>query len=124
VRWLLKLYPPAWRRRYETELAALLEEQRAGTRDILDLIRGAGDAWAIGPRGPLGGLTVWLAAFAFALATIAAAVVHRALGPLPQPAGSLFDAVYWIVFIVLIWWVGQQPAAKCDLSRLTSRLHR
>ena len=40
-RHLLKLYPEAWRRRYEREMAALLEEAPPGLRAQLDLLRGA-----------------------------------------------------------------------------------
>lgn len=36
MKWLLRLYPPAWRRRYEAEMGALLDEQRAGTRTAWD----------------------------------------------------------------------------------------
>ncbi len=124
MRFLLKLYPPAWRRRYEAELAALLEEQRIGSRGALDLIRGAADAWIIGPRGPLGGLTVWLATLVFAVATIVTSLVHRSVGTFGEPNETLFQVLYWILFIVFIWWIGDQPAARCDLSRLTSRLRR
>ncbi len=120
MRSLLKLYPPAWRRRYEAELAALLEEQRIGSRGALDLIRGAADAWIIGPRGPLGGLTVWLATLAFAVATIVT-IARPSFG---EPNETLFQAAYWILFLGFIWWIGDQPGARCDLSRLTSRLRR
>jgi hypothetical protein len=42
---LLKLYPPAWRARYGTEMTALLETRPPTARDRLDLVRGAADAW-------------------------------------------------------------------------------
>lgn len=41
--WLLRFYPPAWRRRYEEEVAPLLEE-RLSLLDCLDLVLGALDA--------------------------------------------------------------------------------
>jgi hypothetical protein len=46
---LLRLYPRAWRTRYGTEMAALLEERRPDRRERLDLIRGALDAWVHPP---------------------------------------------------------------------------
>jgi hypothetical protein len=42
--WLLRLYPRAWRRRYEDEFAALLEHHPTSPRLILDIILGAIDA--------------------------------------------------------------------------------
>jgi hypothetical protein len=42
-RWLLRLYPRAWRRRYEEEVASLLEE-RHSPLDWLDVVLGALDA--------------------------------------------------------------------------------
>ena len=43
--WLIRLYPPAWRRRYGRELAELLTAQPASFRTAVDLIAGAVDAW-------------------------------------------------------------------------------
>lgn len=43
--WLLALYPPRWRRRYGTELRALLASQRVTPQVVVDLIAGAIDAW-------------------------------------------------------------------------------
>lgn len=42
---LLRLYPAAWRERYEAEVNDLLEARPPGVGDRLDLIRGAMDAW-------------------------------------------------------------------------------
>lgn len=41
---LLRLYPSAWRERYEDELLALLDERPTSILDTIDLIRGALDA--------------------------------------------------------------------------------
>jgi hypothetical protein len=41
---LLRLYPPAWRARYEEEMLALLEQHRPSMRSRIDLLRGALDA--------------------------------------------------------------------------------
>jgi hypothetical protein len=46
ARWLLRLYPPAWRARYEEELLALLEDTPLTARAALDLLLGALDAHA------------------------------------------------------------------------------
>jgi hypothetical protein len=45
VTWLIKLYPPAWRRRYGRELADLIATQPASFGTAIDLIAGAVDAW-------------------------------------------------------------------------------
>lgn len=42
---LVRLYPPAWRRRYGDEMLALLEVGPLRSRVRLDLLRGAVDAW-------------------------------------------------------------------------------
>ena len=44
VFWILRLYPPGWRERYEAEMAALLEEHHISWWTILDLLLGALDA--------------------------------------------------------------------------------
>jgi hypothetical protein len=45
VTWLLKLYPPRWRRRYGEEFLALIATQRFSVVTVLDIIGGAIDAW-------------------------------------------------------------------------------
>jgi hypothetical protein len=45
VTWLIGLYPPAWRRRYGKELAALIATQPASFGMAIDLIAAAIDAW-------------------------------------------------------------------------------
>jgi hypothetical protein len=44
MRWLLGLYPRAWRDRYEEEMLALLEEHKVTPATIADLLMGALDA--------------------------------------------------------------------------------
>ena len=41
----LRLYPARWRDRYEDEVRALLDERPPRGRDVVDLARGALDAW-------------------------------------------------------------------------------
>jgi len=43
--WLVKLYPPAWRRRYGRELTELIAAQPASFGTAIDLVAGAVDAW-------------------------------------------------------------------------------
>lgn len=43
--WLLRLYPPSWRRRYGPELEELLAAEPASFRTAIDVIAGAADAW-------------------------------------------------------------------------------
>jgi len=45
VTWLLKLYPPRWRRRYGEELADLVATQPFSIGAAVDLMAGAIDAW-------------------------------------------------------------------------------
>jgi hypothetical protein len=45
VTWLLKLYPPRWRRRYGAELSELIAAQPFSIGAAADLIAGAIDAW-------------------------------------------------------------------------------
>jgi hypothetical protein len=44
MRWLIHLYPGAWRKRYGEEFAAVLASQRASPGLVLDVIGGAVDA--------------------------------------------------------------------------------
>src|SRR5207302_273645 len=44
VKWILRLYPPAWRRRYGDELEALLEDIGPSPAVIADALIGAVDA--------------------------------------------------------------------------------
>jgi hypothetical protein len=45
VTWLIRLYPPAWRRRYGRELADLIATQPASFGMAIDLVAAAVDAW-------------------------------------------------------------------------------
>lgn len=45
MKWLLVLYPPAWRRRYRSEMEAHLEGEPKTLRTAVDLVAGAIDAW-------------------------------------------------------------------------------
>ena len=56
-KWLLRLYPRAWRNRYEDEFAALLEQCPFSLSDLLDIFVGAIDA-RLHPHVPQGGLSL------------------------------------------------------------------
>ena len=45
MKWLLKLYPPRWRRRYGAELSELIGAQPFTFAGVTDLLAGAVDAW-------------------------------------------------------------------------------
>jgi hypothetical protein len=45
VTWLLRLYPPLWRRRYGAEVAEMLAGRRFSLRVAVDLVAGAIDTW-------------------------------------------------------------------------------
>jgi hypothetical protein len=45
MRWLVRLYPAAWRQRYGEEFAAVLAEQRVSVGLVIDVLGGAADAW-------------------------------------------------------------------------------
>jgi hypothetical protein len=61
MKWLLRLYPTAWRARYEAEVARMLDDSSSGPRDVPDLLRGALDAHRHpGPLGlPVGRIRGW-----------------------------------------------------------------
>ena len=44
MKWLVRLYPRAWRRQYEQEFTRLLEEYNSSFMTVLDVILGACDA--------------------------------------------------------------------------------
>ncbi|MFL5751145.1 MAG: hypothetical protein ACJ767_11075 [Chloroflexota bacterium] len=110
---LIRLYPAAWRQRYEAEFLALLEARPPTIRDQFDIIRGALDA-RVHPQvrhpeepdpvaakdgpddtvivrrlgyGAIAGGVVWLVTWA--LATIAAPVVYDGYGPHRDGSGAL-----------------------------------
>jgi hypothetical protein len=44
-RWLVRIYPREWRRRYGDEFASLLEQQPLTPGPLLDVVRGALDTY-------------------------------------------------------------------------------
>ena len=81
---LLRLYPRAWRARYEAEVGRMLDDSGAGLRDAPDLLAGAVDAHL--HPGPLGIGT-------------GASAVQRAAGGLAILAGFLWLSRVVILFV-------------------------
>ena len=125
MRWLVRLYPPAWRRRYEDEFRAVLEERGVGPSVALDVARGAFDAWLRGPRGDLGFVGIALALVGYAGASWFLAVARRLwVDPLGGPVATLYEALYWFASILFMTWLAARPSMRCDLSGLIARFRR
>ena len=125
MKWLVRLYPPAWRVRYEEEFLAVVEARGLTPSVALDVARGALDAWLRGPRGPLGIAGTGLALVAYALVSWLLAVARRTwLDSLGDPLETLYQAIYWGVSIVFMSWLAARPNVRCDLSGLIGRLRR
>jgi hypothetical protein len=125
VRWLVRLYPPAWRRRYEDEFLAVLESRGVGPSVALDIARGAFDAWVRGPRGALGLVGITLALVVYGGASWLLAIARRAwVDPLGDPLGTLYEGVYWFASILFMTWLASRPGLQCDLSGFIARLRR
>jgi Clp amino terminal domain, pathogenicity island component len=52
MKWLVRVYPPSWQRRYGDELLALLESRPRTPRVVPDVLLGALDAWLRPQLGP------------------------------------------------------------------------
>ncbi|MEP6693869.1 MAG: hypothetical protein ABJB39_04440 [Chloroflexota bacterium] len=125
MRWFVRLYPPAWRERYEDEFVALLPTRGVTTSIALDILRGAVDAWLHGPRGSLGIVGIGLALAAYALASLVLAATRRAwVGPSDGPVETLYQGVYWFASILFMTWLAARPNLRCDLSGVIGRLRR
>lgn len=125
MKWLVRVYPPAWRERYEAEFLAVLEARGVTPSVAIDVMRGALDAWVRGPRGPLGAAGVALALAAYALASWLMALARRAwIDGRGDPFETAYQAFYWGLSIVFMTWMAARPSVRCDLSGLIARLRR
>jgi hypothetical protein len=125
MKWLVRLYPPAWRRRYEEEFLAVLEARGAAPTVALDVVRGAFDAWLRGPRGDIGIVGVGLALLAYGLVSWLLAAARRAwIHPFGDPLDTAYQALYWFVSILFMTWLASRPNLRCDLSSFIARLRR
>lgn len=131
MRWLVRLYPRAWRERYEDEFSALLDECGASPGVILDVILGALDArrpglqaalevWmrrlGVGAAAALAGLVAFAAAF-IAMSQVLVWIYNAA------PVARLFGGPGLVVVPVWLAWLMFLPslAAALLLGGLTSR---
>lgn len=121
--WMLRLFPRAWRARYEEEFRALLEAQPASAGDLLDILMAAGDAQLryrqLPPATqPVGGYSTpaeidrrraerrvrWLTAlYANAILFIVTSLVLLGINALTTPDywWALFPIWGWSMFLVL-----------------------
>ena len=99
--WLLKLYPPRWRRRYGKEFLALIAPQRFSIVTVLDIIGGAIDEPPV-------------------VAASLSDEVMRALEALPVE----FRAVLERVIIEGLSYREAADALGCPIGTVMSRLHR
>lgn len=98
---LLRLYPLAWRARYEAEVLAVLELAHVGPRGRLDLARGAFDARAHAPSR----LPAAAAVLAGAMWTLAGVAVVGQPAP-PDWPGYLVDILPLTIVAVAAGLVG------------------
>jgi len=125
MRWLVRLYPPAWRHRYEREFLAVLESRGVTPSVAFDVVRGAADAWLRGPRGSFGLAGIGLALAAYALVSWLLAIARRAwVDPVGGPIETAYQALYWAASIVFMTWLAARPSARCDLRGLIPRLRQ
>jgi hypothetical protein len=124
---LLRLYPRAWRMRYEEEVRALLDDRAPDWRDVAGLIRGAGAEWThsvVDPyehpvlSGLLRGLGHWLALTA-AIGLTAGAVGNalRVFAGEPPAWVGLASAVTTLVVPFRAW------GAQLGLGRIPIGVH-
>jgi hypothetical protein len=111
MRFLLRLYPRAWRRRYRAEMEAMLDELPLTPRGTLDLAMGVVDAHLHPPHESrrrrallrVAGLLAWFAALLGARLAIAAAT--GLLAPVSPLLAGAADAVLAaaLAVSVLLW---------------------
>ena len=125
MRWLVRLYPPAWRRRYEAEFLEVLEARGLSRAVAFDVARGAVDAWLRGPRGDLGTTGISLALLAYAIVSWLMTMARRTwIDALGEPVQTAYQALFWGASIVFMSWIAARPNLHCDMSGLIARLRR
>lgn len=121
--WLLRLYPPRWRRRYGAELADLVAAQPPSLSGAIDLIAGAIDAWIhpqFVPPAPdsKGDVSVIAQLMQLKCAGYGPGVSHsdRAMHTTINLAGTFTLAVVWLA---MVWfWKHHQIGGKTYLMAL------
>ncbi len=107
MRWLLRLYPRAWRERYEGEMLAILEQHRITPATVVDLLIGALDA-NLNYDGLTEGVTymvnrlrtgVMMIFCAFMLFGVGWSMLQRLTDPLTQfNAAAIFHPEFRVLF--------------------------
>lgn len=82
--WLVRLYPPAWRQRYGTEMRALLDATDIALADVWDVVCGAFDAWLTGPWGVTISRRRWLGLVGGLATMLLLVATRKAVGPSPE----------------------------------------
>jgi hypothetical protein len=133
VIWMLRLYPPAWRERYEAEMVALLEQHEITLWTVLDLFIGALDA-RLDPHYrqarqllPMQGLQAswkWLASagVAFWLSRFLWAGMWDTRYPAPLAStiaiASIFFGILPFLLVLIVWLVVQAILRKSGWNLL------
>lgn len=113
-RLLVRLYPRAWRDRYEEEFLAAAERTRPSVPMVLDALRGALDARVrtVSIRGPGEWLAVaaalWAAA-AWPLFVLAVHCVSAGRIACPSVADALSDSGALVPKLAILWGIGLLP---------------
>jgi len=112
---LLRLYPRAWRQRYEAEMRALLDEHEVTMRTRLDLLRGALDAslfdrrFAVNPTASaLRGVRLGLVPCVFVVAQFLLGLDLHADSTLFNLLGTAIP----VSLAVVCLWVGKREAER------------
>jgi hypothetical protein len=125
MRWLVRLYPPGWRERYEKEFVAMLEEGPITPAIAFDVCRGAADAWLRGPRGPISLVGIGPALAGYVIATWVLSATRRAwLGPADGPLETIYQSLYWFLSILFMTWLASRPSLRCELGSFIARFRR
>jgi hypothetical protein len=112
---LLRLYPKAWRQRYEAEMRAVLDQHEVTMVTRLDLLRGALDAWLFDRRFAMSLTPPALRGARLALVPCAFVLAHYLLQLDLHADSSLLNLLSNAVLaslVVACLWVGKREAER------------
>ena len=111
---LIRLYPHAWRVRYESELRALLQDQPPSFPQLVDLLRGCGSEWgrllsdpvayprfSTVPREPILGTMQIASGLLFGLCVVGSGEMLRQWQPPPVTMPGLSIATFAYLAVIL-----------------------